>query len=298
MLLFENSNMRAKMVGVRHLLDLRNTIHSQYRQNLFENEFYEERVKDFEDLSSNVIPNARSLIIVAYKDPPVHFSFTHGGKKVELLVPPTYLFAQRKLRKIMDVMAGALESKGHHIAQSFLPKKLLAVCSGLAEYGKNNITYVKGFGSYHRLVSFSSDLGCEQDEWREPVMMERCKSCKACTLNCPTGAINPERFLLHAERCLTYLDEKPKKVPFPAWVKKEWHNCLVGCMHCQSICPENKGMRGWIEEGEDFCEEETALLMSGKKAKELPKPLREKLTRCDLLDMLNLFPRNLSVFFE
>ncbi len=298
MLFFENEKYRAQMVDLRHLDDVRDAIESLHQQRLFDDDFYKERVQDFQVLSHDVLPNAQSLIMVAYKDAPVSFSFSHGGKTIELLVPPTYLYAQQKIQEMLQFFTGLLESKGHHIAQAFLLRKLLAVCSGLAEYGKNNITYIRGFGSYHRLASFYSDMVCEQDEWREPVMMERCNTCKACTLNCPSGAINPERFLLHAERCMTYFDEKPADVPFPAWVKKEWHDCLVGCMRCQSICPENQDVKDWIEEGEDFSEEETELLMSGIKAGELPQSLREKLNKCDLLDMLDCFPRNLGVFFE
>lgn len=298
MLFFENHDFQAQMVDIRHLADLRDTIDSLYRQKLFDAEFYEERLRGFQNLSCDTLPNARSLIVVAYKDPPVRFSFARDGKSIQLLVPPTYLFAERKVQEMILFFTKLHELKGHHIAQAFLPKKLLAVCSGLAEYGKNNITYVKGFGSYHRLGTFFSDIVCEQGDWREPVMMERCKFCKACSLICPTGAISAERFLLHAERCMTYFDEKPADIPFPGWVKKEWHDCLVGCMQCQSICPENQDVKDWIEDGNEFSEEETGVLISGKKLEEIPESLKKKLADCDLLDMLDSFPRNLGVFFE
>ena len=94
-------------------------------------------------------------------------------------------------------------------------------------------------------------------------MMDLCQKCTACLRHCPTGAITSERFLLRAERCITFHNEEPSDVPFPAWLDASWHNCLVGCLHCQSICPENKDYLAWVGEGAKFSAEETALLVEG-----------------------------------
>jgi len=56
---------------------------------------------------------------------------------------------------------------------------------------------------------------------------ERCQTCQACLRACPTGAIAVERFLVRAERCVTFRNEKPGSVPFPAWVNPTWQNCLA-----------------------------------------------------------------------
>ena len=45
---------------------------------------------------------------------------------------------------------------------------------------------------------------------------------------CPTKAIRQDRFLISAEQCLTFFNEKPDD--FPEWVNPVWHNCLIGCM--------------------------------------------------------------------
>lgn len=298
MLFYENQTLRAHLIDIRHIDDLRNTIISIYQQDLFDKEFYKKLMQYLPDISGDPPPQAKSIILAAYKDPPVRFSFTHADKKIELLVPPTYLHARRKDQEVLQLLKGLPNLKGAHLTQASLPKKLMAVCCGLAKYGKNNITFIEGFGSYHRLVVFYSSAVCEENCWREPVMMERCKACLACTQACPTNAINPERFLLYAERCLTYFNEESSEIPFPSWMKREWHNCLVGCMRCQIICPENKDVKDWIERGEDFSEEETDWLLSGKQTEELPDALKRKLVDCDLLDMLEILPRNLGVFFE
>jgi epoxyqueuosine reductase len=158
---------------------------------------------------------------------------------------------------------------------------------------------VAGLGSFHRPAAFYSDLPCDEDAPWQPVrMLERCTDCRACLRRCPTGAIVEERFLLHAERCIVYHNEKPGAVPFPDWLKPAWHNCLVGCMHCQAICPENKAVVGWVEDGPAFSAEETALLMAGTPPDQLPAALAHKLREGDLLDMLDILPRNMKALFE
>ena len=95
-----------------------------------------------------------------------------------------------------------------------------------------------------------SDLPCDGDPWREPKALERCESCVACLRNCPTGAITRDRFLLRAERCLTYHNEAAGD--FPGWIDPSWHHCLIGCLRCQTACPENKAVLEWFEDRAEF----------------------------------------------
>jgi epoxyqueuosine reductase len=285
---------QACIVSIRRLHDLQETIEGVYKQGLLDEEFYQERLAGFVFKPPEDMPEARSLIVVAFRDPQVRFSFSWGGEHIPLVVPPTYLHWREKDKQVEVALAELLEPEGYRVAQAVVPKKLLAVCSGLAAYGKNNITYVEGMGSFHRLAAFCSNLHCEQDEWREPKVMERCERCLGCVRSCPTGAIEPKRFLLRAERCIAFRNEKPGQVAFPEWVEASWHNCLVGCMHCQRVCPENRGVLDWYEEGGEFSEEETGLLLGGVPLAELPAVLAEKLERWDLLELLDILPRNLN----
>jgi epoxyqueuosine reductase len=179
-----------------------------------------------------------------------------------------------------------------------LPKKLTAVRAGLATYGRNNITYVPGMGSFYRPVLLWSDLPCEEDQWQELRMMATCERCQACLRACPTGAIGADRFLLHAERCLTLYNEEPHHVPFPRWVDPSWHNCLVGCLYCQRACPENREVRKGIEAKEVFTEEETSLLLDGVPLPELPLATAAKVERIDLTELLDVLPRNLKALLN
>ena len=125
------------------------------------------------------LPGARSAIVGAYPDPPVRFRFEWRGGRVELLVPPTYLYGLAKDARVQAALTEVLSPECYRVVRTQLPVKRLAVRSGLAEYGKNNITYVAGMGGFHRLAVFYSDLPCERDTWQAPSMMAACKLCQA-----------------------------------------------------------------------------------------------------------------------
>jgi epoxyqueuosine reductase len=297
---------QGRVVTIQRLHDLQAEIETRYREGLLDETFFRKRLTQFVFSPPESLPEARSLIVVAVRDPQVRFTFTWQGKRIPLLVPPTYLHWRETDKRVEDTLAEILGPAGYRVAQGTMPKKLLAVRSGLAAYGKNNITYVEGMGSFHRLVAFYSDLPfdfaqdrpCPQDDWQELRMMERCQKCRACLLNCPSSAITSERFLLRAEKCITFHNEEPSDVPFPAWLDPSWHNCLVGCLHCQRVCPENKEFLAWIEEGAEFSAEETTFLLEGVPLHQLPAATVAKLEQSDLADLADTLPRNLKVFFE
>lgn len=294
----EERGYKGRMMAIQHLRDLQEEIEGFRRQGLLDEEFYQERLTEFTFSPPDSLPNARSLIAVAVPQPQIRVTFTWNGTPMSLIVPPTYLHWRETDKQVEDCLAEILGPQGYQVAQAALPKKLLAVHSGLGAYGKNNICYVDGMGSFHRLAAFYSDFPCWEDSWQELQMMERCQNCVACLRKCPTGAITSERFLLHAERCITFRNEKPGHVPFPTWLDPSWHNCLVGCLLCQSICPQNRDFLPWVEEGAEFSQEETVLLWQGVTLDQLPTETVKKLHQLDLVDFLDIFPRNLSVLIN
>ena len=166
----------------------------------------------------------------------------------------------------------------------------------MAEYGKNNIAYVEGLGSFVRLRAFLSDMPAAETDWLEPQAMKECGKCKACFKACPTGAIVSDRFLIHAEKCITFLNEWGEA--FPEWIDPAWHNSLVGCMKCQLICPVNKHLVKWVEEGEAFDEAETRLVLNGVLLDHMPPETVQKLNRCYMMDYLDVLPRNLRALMK
>jgi ferredoxin len=83
-----------------------------------------------------------------------------------------------------------------------LPIKRLAALSGLAEYGRNNVTSVPGIGSWVQYTVFLTDAPFDDSNWREkPVMAAECEDCEICMNACPKGAISKDRFLFYREKC-------------------------------------------------------------------------------------------------
>jgi epoxyqueuosine reductase len=284
---------RIRTVAVRHLKELQEEIEDRHEGGLLHDDVYDSYLAGFDYRIPDSIADPRSLIVIAYPDPPVRFSFGWHGTTRKMTVPPTYLQGDAKDAEVERILAERLAPSGYGVVQIRAPKKLLAVRGGLARYGKNNIAYVEGLGSYHRLALFCSDRPCEEDPWSEAQMLQRCEGCQACRGGCPSGAIQDDRFLLHAGRCLTLWNEKPGETEFPEWVGNSWHNCLVGCMECQRVCPENSALRDWYGEGPDFAEAETELLLSRVEPERLPSALLEKLRDTGLIEFYELMPRNL-----
>jgi epoxyqueuosine reductase len=97
---------------------------------------------------------------------------------------------------------------------------------------------------------------------------------------------------------MVYHNEKKGDVPFPNWMDASWHNCIVGCMRCQRVCPLNKDVINWYGEEEEFSEEETNLLLERVARNELPPTTLQKLEHLSLTDYLESLPRNLGIFFR
>jgi epoxyqueuosine reductase len=288
---------QGRMVPIQHLADLQEEIEGRHRQGLFDQELYQIYLAEFAFRPPGTPPGARSILVVAVPQPKIEVTFVWQGERLRTIVPPTYGEA-KKDRRIAEQLAQALEPMGHWVTLASLPKKLLAVRSGLAAYGKNNITYVPGMGSFHGLVAVYSDAPAPNDEWRTPQMMEACQNCSACQRHCPTGAISSDRFLLHAEHCITFHNEKPRDVPFPAWMDPAWHNCLVGCLHCQRICPQNREVWSWVQGGPAFTEQETSQLVDGVPLHGLSPQTVGKLEQLDWDALADVLPRNLGALLS
>ncbi|MFX0175190.1 MAG: 4Fe-4S double cluster binding domain-containing protein [Candidatus Hodarchaeota archaeon] len=292
----DDNGYKGKIVSAKHIPDLQNDIKKHRDNNLLAPEFYNE-FKSYLEFEPNVdLPKINSLFILAVPQPQYEAVFNWTGKKVSLLIPPTYLYGLKIINYTKEFLNEILNQQGYRVEYGFIPSKTLAVRSGLAEYGRNNITYVPGMGSFHRLSAFYSDFPIEKDNWQELKLMDLCKECSACVRKCPTGAIPTNRVLLHAERCLTFHNEHPVEIPFPEWIDPSWHNCLVGCLFCQKVCPANKKVINWTEPGPEFTEEETNQILSGTLLDKLPMETKEKIEKFDLVNYYEILPRNLAVF--
>lgn len=294
----ESKGYKAKIISTNHIFDLRNDIEKHHEQGLFDPDFYEECYSYFDYEPELDLSEMKSIFIVAVPQPSFKVIFKWQNDYLSLLIPPTYLYGQKVIDDVEEILTKILSPEGYKVVYARIPFKTLAVRSGLAKYGKNNISYVPELGSFYRLAGFYSDFPITEDNWYDLHMMDLCENCVACSNNCPTEAIASDRFLLHGERCITFHNEHEGDIPFPEWLDSSWHNCLVGCLHCQKICPANKKVINWIEQGPEFTEEETKMFLDGKNIEQIPKDTVRKLKEYDLVEYLELFPRNLSVFLN
>ena len=285
---------RGKIVSIAHVKELQQAIDALHRKNLLDKEIYDTYLASFDFECQQKLANARSLIIVSVPQPQVRVTFVRHDRSYPVIIPPTYCFAPD--HQVADLLSAYLKPRGYKLQKVRLPQKLLAARSGLAQYGKNNITYVAGMGSFHRPVVFISDVPCAEDSWTKPAVLELCENCNACAKACPTGAIGSDRFQLHAERCITFHNEHSKD--FPEWLSPAWHNSLVGCMICQKVCPANKEFIKWIEAGAAFDHEETDLILEGISEDQLPRKTFEKLKKLGIMEYDKVLSRNLKVLLE
>lgn len=289
---------KSALVSREHLSDLKYDVGHLLEQGALNRDFYDNIVKrydlDFRFRLPADFQEGQSIIITAAPQPKVIVTFNVSRLDYSVLIPPTYIHdSDSEVRKIVSHY---LQPDGYRIQDAILPEKPLAVHSGLAAYGKNNIAYIDGLGSYFRLKVFFSDLPCISDNWQELKMMDYCKNCSACYRGCPANAISEDRFLIDAEKCITYFNEGDDE--FPEWIDPSWHNCMIGCMVCQDVCPVNKDHTKWIIVGEEFSEDETEMILDGMQEQDLPQGTIEKLKRMYMWDDYRLLRRNLGVLVK
>jgi epoxyqueuosine reductase len=286
-----------RIISARHIPALESEYNLSLANSRVDKQFLKTSIQNYIDFSVLKKYSAiRSLIIIATPSPAVEIEFCYNGIAHGLIIPPHYSDRQKVTGNVKNITSQLFDSNGYRTFSVVLPKKLLAVRSGLARYGKNNISYVTGMGSYHRLTVFASDLPCDEDSWQNLQLLERCRNCKACQNNCPTAAIGADHFIIRAERCLTYANEQLE--PFPEWLDSKSHNSIIGCMRCQSVCPENLKYQSSVINRDKFSETETSLILKGFPFEELPVNLQLKLNTLSLMRYYKHLARNIKVLIE
>ncbi len=284
-------------VGPIAVLDeVRSSLKKRRESGEIEDGFYRDNLDAFTYLEGVSLKNPRSITIVAIPKPAHILVFTVGDKKIETILPPTYVRYRKTFAEVRDDLAEALARSGFQVELLNAPLKALANRLGLLSYGRNNVGYIAGLGSYFQLVGLVSDLPpAEGSPSPQPAetFLARCQKCRICAAACPTGAIEKERILLHAEKCYTLFSESPN--PIPENLKPPSPKCLIGCLRCQELCPEDKGLLRHENAG-SFDAEETHAFLGIKPAADGPAfdSAQAKFQELGLSEWLSLYRRNLK----
>lgn len=247
-------------------------------------------------------PTARSILIVATFAPLLRVHFQYRGARIPAMMPPNYYISGLTRAMLLDEIRSRIIPKSDcridRIDHRFY-LKLLAVRSGLARYGRNNICYVEGMGSFITLHAYLTDYSFETDHWNELGMMPLCHQCQVCIRNCPTSAISADRFIIAVDRCIPLYNEIEGE--FPDWIPPAAHNSVMGCMTCQSQCPANHKPMQCVEEIEDISEEETRQFINGDPNDNVLKSVSRKLKIPYLVeskDTVGVVCRNIRALVE
>ncbi len=292
----ERDGCSARTVSTDRLEQLKEDIRSLRSTGALDEKLYNDYLLTMKYQIPEDFPEAESIIVIAVPQPQLKVAFHWKGRRIETIVPPTYASVREVDERVRKVMSESVAPEPLRLEKAFIPLKTLAARSGLTLYGRNNITYVPRKGSFVRLTAFYSDLNNEDDTWGEREMLPGCRTCRKCLRACPNDVITEDRFLIRVERCLTFLNEQSAEKEFPDWVDPAAHNAIVGCMHCQRVCPYDEDLADSYTDGGEFSEIETAYLLKGEFKGERAKAMEDKLMRIGL--DLSIFPRNLKALLN
>jgi epoxyqueuosine reductase len=232
---------------------------------------------------------------------PMKVIFHANGTPQDIFLPPQYYEDGLTEEMLLDeVKENIIQNSDARVElASKLHLKLLAVRSGLGRYGRNNICYVNGFGSFITLFALFTDYAFETDSWHEIQMMDICQKCRICLHHCPTGAIREENFVIAAGKCVTLYNEI--EAEFPDWLPRDVHNALMGCTKCQIPCPANREPLKYTGRLEDITSRETSQFLSGHPDEKTMISVSEKLRMPHMVGsqkVYNIVRRNLNVLIS
>jgi hypothetical protein len=144
-----------RLVSATRREDLRHEIAAAHGAGLLSDLVNESFARIFTCPLPEELTDARSLIVGALPHPQSSVGFTWRGARFSVLVPPSYVRYWELTRDAEDLLNELLEPGGLWARFARVPQKALAVHSGLARYGRSNITYVPGLGSFYMFVSYS-----------------------------------------------------------------------------------------------------------------------------------------------
>lgn len=289
-----------RIVSIKHFDELQETINQLRQQDrLSHSETFQGYLSEMKFAVPDDFPTAKSVVVIAIFSRAMAVNLHFDGAPVTAIMPPNYYdnglsreaIKEAVLTRIIPESGYRAERMGHRYHL-----KLLAVRSGLGRYGRNNICYVDGMGSFITLHAYLTDYPFEVDHWSELKMMDLCQSCRICMKQCPGGAIREEDFVVDINHCIPLYNEVPGVLP--EWIPSTAHNAIFGCMKCQAPCPANREAMQHNGQFEDLTAEEIRQFLAGSPEPDIVRSVDRKLHLNYLTEypeMVEVVSRNLRV---
>ncbi len=289
---FNEYGAQFRIVFTYHLKELKQEIDDLNENGKIDPEIHPDSIDNFHFRRPDNFEKPSSVIVIAVPQGISVVLFQLDHKKIKAVIPPTYTY--RKVRaQCIDILSDTF-GKSVKISKAALPLKLLAAHSGLGEYGKNNLCYIEGMGSFARLEAFYIEHRFDRDDWQNIDLLRQCKACDRCVKNCPTNCMGHDEFVIRAGRCITHHNEK--RHAFPDFIDPRAHNSLIGCIRCQTVCPVNHPYLKNKTTVESFSIDETDLILKGKP--ESSDDLAVKLRQLDMDEYQDVLCRNLTALIK
>lgn len=280
-----------RVMSVEHLSELQDDFTTlDAKGNISDNPVFRGYIAKKQHRLPDTFKGAKSIIAIAVFTPLVVIPFHYDGSIHEILLAHYYdngiseeQLKNTILNKIIKNNGFRVENAGMHVLL-----KRLAVRTGLGKYGRNNLCYVEGMGSFIQLFAFFTDYSFHDDNWGEVQLMDTCNNCRICLNRCPTGSISEHNFVIDVGKCLPLYNEVPGT--FPDWLKKDSHSTLMGCLRCQITCPANRDTAKKTQTMDAITEQETKQIIDGVGSDELYNSLSKKLRLFTMKEASYFFP--------
>lgn len=102
--------------------------------------------------------------------------------------------------------------------------------------------------------------------------------------------------MILAERCLVLYNEFEDDIP--KWIKKEYHNALIGCVKCEEKCPMNLKYKNQLVTLPTFSEDQTKEILQTKNPIDLSSKTYQTIYDYEINEYYNVFHRNFSLLVK